>query len=170
MAKMLIPNYSFDASEKKVTLSDYSAIDIERLLMITNMTDNIIIFVFNDATKGGTAATNVVTLTYDTTSMSDSDDLQIFYDVIPATGTSTSVASSATNVTLLAANSARVGATIHNDSTAILYLKLGATASATSFTVKMDAGDYFETPFGYTGIIDGIWASANGYARITEVK
>jgi hypothetical protein len=33
----------------------------------------------------------------------------------------------------------------------------------------MDAGDYFETPYEYTGIIDGIWSSADGSARITEV-
>lgn len=86
-----------------------------------------------------------------------------------ATGTLSSVASSATSVTLLAANTARRGATVYNDSTAVLYLKLGATASATSFTVQLGAGDYYEVPGRYAGIIDGIWASANGNARITEL-
>ena len=167
--KKLIETYSFDASERKVTLTNYNPIVLDRLLMITNVTDNIIIYVFNDPAKGATVATNVVTLTYDTTSMDDADKLQIFYDDVPATGTTTSVASSATNVTLLAANASRFGAMIFNDSTAILYVKFGATASATSYTVKMDAGDYFEVPYEFVGQIDGIWASANGYARVTEV-
>lgn len=85
------------------------------------------------------------------------------------------VGDSATNVTLLAANTARKGATIYNDSSALLYLKLGATASTTSFTAILlgnggGLGGYFEVPYGYTGIIDGIWASdAGGNARITEL-
>lgn len=87
----------------------------------------------------------------------------------PATNTITSVASSASNVTLLAANANRLGATVYNESTAILYLKLGATASATSYTVQMGASTYYEAPYGYTGQIDGIWASANGNARVGEL-
>jgi hypothetical protein len=86
-----------------------------------------------------------------------------------ATPTVGNVASSATTGTLLASNAARLGAAVYNDSTQILYLKLGATASATSHTVQLVAGAYYEVPFGYTGVIDGIWASANGAARVTEV-
>lgn len=82
----------------------------------------------------------------------------------------TNVAASASNVTVLALNAQRRGATIYNDSTVVLYLKLGATASATSFTVKMQPDGYFEVPAGYTGIIDGIWASATGNARVTEIS
>jgi hypothetical protein len=49
-------------------------------------------------------------------------------------------------------------------------VKLGTTASATSFTKKMAVGEYWEVPFGYTGRIDGIWANdASGAARITEI-
>lgn len=87
----------------------------------------------------------------------------------PATATSSNVGSSATNVTLLASNANRLGATVYNDSTQILYLKLGATASATSHTLQMAAASYYEVPFWYTGNIDGIWASANGSARLVEV-
>jgi hypothetical protein len=89
-----------------------------------------------------------------------------------ATATLSNVASSATNVTLLASNSARKGAAIYNDSTQNLYLKLGATASTSSFTVLLVAGAYYELPTTsvYTGIIDGIWASANGSARVTELS
>lgn len=87
-----------------------------------------------------------------------------------ATTAVTSVGDSATSVTLLASNAARLGATIANDSSAVLYVKLGATASTSSYTVKMTQDAYYEVPFGYTGVIDGIWASdAGGNARITEV-
>jgi hypothetical protein len=86
-----------------------------------------------------------------------------------ATGTLSNVSGSDSSVTVLAANTARLGATIWNDSTAILYIKLGATASATSCTVKLLADAYYEVPYGYHGIIDGIWSSATGAARVTEV-
>ncbi len=85
------------------------------------------------------------------------------------TATLSNVSGSASSVTVLAANTSRLGATVYNDSTAILYLKFGATASTTSFTVKLQADDYYEVPFGYVGILDGIWASATGSARVTEL-
>lgn len=88
---------------------------------------------------------------------------------IASTATLSNVSSSASSVTVLAANSARVGGTIYNDSTQVVYLKFGATASTSSFTVKLAADTYYEIPGGYTGIIDGIWASANGSARVTEL-
>jgi len=87
-----------------------------------------------------------------------------------ATGTLTNVTGIATSTTLLAANTARLGATIHNDSTAALYVKFGITASTTSYSVKIAVDGYYEVPFGYTGRIDGIWASAAGAARITELS
>lgn len=87
-----------------------------------------------------------------------------------STGTQASVASSATSVTILASNANRLGAAVYNDSTAILYLLLGSgTASNAAYTVQMQAGNYYEVPAFYTGAITGIWASANGNARVTEL-
>lgn len=90
-----------------------------------------------------------------------------------STGTLSSVAGSGTAVTLLAANPARVGATIVNESSAILYIGLSATTPTNAlYTVALPAagttGASFEIPFGYRGIVQGIWASAAGNARITE--
>ncbi len=91
--------------------------------------------------------------------------------IAPSTTTQTSVTSSATNVTVLAANANRLGATVHNDSTQVVYLLLGSgTASSTNFTVKMASGGYYEIPFLFSGAIKGIWASANGFARVTEIS
>lgn len=88
-----------------------------------------------------------------------------------ATATLANVAGSASAVTLIAANTARLGTYIHNDSTAVLYVKYGADASATSFTVKLAAGAFWEMPNRpiYTGLISGLWASATGAARVTEM-
>lgn len=85
-------------------------------------------------------------------------------------GLPTNVASSAASVQIIGLNNKRLGATVYNDSTQILFLLLSeAAASATQYTVQLGAGDYYETPFKYTGPIQGIWASANGNARVTEL-
>lgn len=59
---------------------------------------------------------------------------------------------------------------VFNDSSAILYLKFGAGASATSHTVQVAAGGFYEFPFRplYNGQVTGAWASATGAARLTE--
>lgn len=89
--------------------------------------------------------------------------------VRPDTSAVTSVASSAASVTLLAANPNRLGAIIINDSNQVLFVKFGTTASSSSYSARLVSNGYYEVPFGYTGIIDGIWVAANGNARITEL-
>jgi hypothetical protein len=88
-----------------------------------------------------------------------------------STSSVTSVAGSASSVQLLASTSGRKGAYFYNDSTAICYLKLGTTASTSSFTVAMAGSSFYELPQPcYTGRIDAIWASATGNIRITEIS
>jgi hypothetical protein len=95
-----------------------------------------------------------------------------YYVPLPASAAALSnVASSATSVTLKAANAGRRGLIIFNDSTQVLYAKYGASASATSFTVKIAAGGYWEMPLPiFQGVVDGLWASADGNARVTEIS
>lgn len=91
--------------------------------------------------------------------------------------TRSSVSASATVVNLFAA--VGVGATsgadmvnriVHNDSVAFLYLAYGAAATTTDFTVKIPPDGYWEAPAPvYDGLITGIWSSATGSARLTEV-
>lgn len=87
-----------------------------------------------------------------------------------STATTASVAASASSVTVLAAITSRLGATFYNDSSALAYLKFGATASTTSFTVLLQPSAYYEIPGPhiYNGIIDCIWASATGSMRVTS--
>lgn len=89
----------------------------------------------------------------------------------PAASSITSVPDAAADTLILAANAARKGATVFNDSTEILYLVVdNSVASNVNFTVKLQADGYYEVPFGYTGEIRGIWAAnAAGAARVTEI-
>jgi hypothetical protein len=80
--KILFEDYSFDTAAQTVTFNTTDVITLEQLLIITNVTTNKIIYNFADPNAGGTIANNVLTLNFDTTSMSSSDKLQIFLDNI----------------------------------------------------------------------------------------
>lgn len=92
--------------------------------------------------------------------------------------TVTQVASATGSTQLAAANGGRRGLSVCNDSTAVLYLKLGAMASSTSYTTQVPAGGLYELPARalgndgiggyYPGVVTGAWAAANGYAYVTE--
>jgi hypothetical protein len=86
-----------------------------------------------------------------------------------ATSTTTNVAASVTNTNLLASNATRILATLYNDSSSIVFIKLGTTASATSFSIKLHPNSYWEVPTDYTGNIDAIWNTAAGNMRVTEL-
>jgi hypothetical protein len=118
------------------------------------------------------APTSLVTLT-------GADDAKIATDVSeaaplpvraarPSTGAGSTVAASATSVQLLASNANRLGAVVHNDSTAVLRIALGFTASATAFTFRLQAQETVVLP-PFTGAVNGIWETATGAARITEL-
>ena len=78
--KKLIENYTFNAATKQIIITDSQNITQEKLLLITNMTDGIIIFNFADSATKGSILGNIITLNYDTTSMSDTDKLQIWVE------------------------------------------------------------------------------------------
>lgn len=78
--KVLVTDYSFNASSKTVTFNSYTNIELNRLLLITNATRNTIIYNFANPTLGGTIAGNILTLATSTAGMSSDDKLQIFYE------------------------------------------------------------------------------------------
>ena len=80
--KILFENYSFNATSKTVTFNTADVITLEQLLIITNVTTNKIIYNFADPNAGGAIVNNILTLDFDTTSMSSGDKLQIFVDNI----------------------------------------------------------------------------------------
>lgn len=80
--KRLIENYTFNPTTKQIIIIDSENIPQEKLLLITNMTDGIIIYNFADNNARGSIQGNIITLNYDTTSMSDTDKLQIWVEDI----------------------------------------------------------------------------------------
>lgn len=83
------------------------------------------------------------------------------------TTTNANVSASATSVQLAAANTSRKELTIQNDSSSILYIKEGTTASTTDYKYKLYQDDIYRTN-NYTGRVDGIWSVASGAARVSE--
>ena len=72
--------------------------------------------------------------------------------------------------TIATASTGRLGCTIFNSGPGNLHVLLGtATASTSAFTVRLSAGDYYEVPFNYTGLIGGIFATA-GTAEVTTLS
>lgn len=91
----------------------------------------------------------------------------------PSAAVVTSVPQSLVVQTLLASNAMRLGGLISNAITnGFLYIKLGAGASPTDWTVKIAPGFAYELPFpAYTGQITGIWSTAGaGTAQVTEMQ
>jgi hypothetical protein len=78
--KTLVENYTFNAALKTVTFNEYPSIKLENVLLITNVATNQMIYNFSNALLGGTVLSNVLTLDFNTTSMSSTDALQVWYD------------------------------------------------------------------------------------------
>jgi hypothetical protein len=87
MKKLIPSGYQFLASSRVVNFpplfyGPQNPVSIENLLLITNVSKGQIIYNFADsATTGVVNSTSGFLLGYNTTSMADSDKLQIFYDI-----------------------------------------------------------------------------------------
>ena len=146
------------------------------------------------------AGTTVLTLEQSTTYCQSTDEIQIqilggggdppasevrvvntALDPVPVSGTvtsqvavrtptTTSVASSATSVTVLATNANRKGFSISNISSAKLYLSFTSPATTTNCFIEVPAGAFLllDQQLIVSNAIYGIWASANGAAQVTE--
>lgn len=90
----------------------------------------------------------------------------------PTIGITTTIPASGVPAVYLAANPARLGATISNDSPGrFLYIKLGGGVGLASYSVRLGPHSYFELPFpAYTGVIEGVWGpGVGGFAMVTEL-
>ena len=86
------------------------------------------------------------------------------------TPTTTSVASSGTSGTILAANSNRRGFSVSNISTSKLYLSFSTPATTLNSFIEVPAGAFLllDQQCIISNAIYGIWTSANGTAQVTE--
>jgi len=76
-----IGSYTFDAAAKTITFSGLGTLALEQFLLITNVTDNVVIYQFNNPALGASLAGSVLTLDFDTTTMSNTDSLQILMNI-----------------------------------------------------------------------------------------
>lgn len=79
--KTLTTDYTFDKTAKTVTFTGTKKPTvIEQMLLVTNVTNNTIVYNFADPSLGGTLSGSILTLNYNTSAMNNTDKLQIFYD------------------------------------------------------------------------------------------
>jgi hypothetical protein len=79
------------------------------------------------------------------------------------------VAQSATSVELLAEDLDRISFYVRNDSSNILYIALGATATTLDVIKLLPSDVYFEDK--YTGVVSAIWDTAGaGNARVLDIS
>lgn len=102
-------SYTFNATEKTVTLNGLNPIELEQVLLITNVNTNTVIYQFNKVGYGGTIATNVITLDFNTSVMNNSDSLQIFIDY------ESTLATSAMQDSILTELKIKAGLTVFNE-------------------------------------------------------
>lgn len=104
-------------------------------------------------------------------------DAQLRASAVPVVGsvavrtpTTTSVNSTTSSVTILAANANRKGLMISNQSTSKLYLSFNASASAGNSFIQMDPGAFLflDQQMIFSSAIYGVWTNANGTAQVTE--
>lgn len=75
-----IGTYVFDKVAKTIKFSGVT-ITQDQILSITNTTHGIVLYLFNKSTLSGSFSVDTLTLDYDTSSMANTDKLQIFIDI-----------------------------------------------------------------------------------------
>jgi hypothetical protein len=117
-----------------------------------------------------TAETTRVVLAADGPTVTTLSSIDGKTPAILKTPTTTSVASSATSVPILAANTNRRGLSVANLSTSTLSLSFSATATTANCFIQLPAGSFIllDQQLIVSNAISGIWSSANGTAQVTE--
>lgn len=77
---IFVDNYTFDKSTRQITFTDYASIRLDKIHLVVNVTAGVVIFNMANSALTGTVATNVLTLTYNTSAMNNTDKLTISYD------------------------------------------------------------------------------------------
>jgi hypothetical protein len=97
-------SYSFNASTKEVTISGVTTVTLEQFLLIVNATQDTVIYNPTCADLGGTLSGSVLTLDYDTTTFSNTDDLQIHFALNSTTDSTPSVLATEATLTDIETN------------------------------------------------------------------
>jgi hypothetical protein len=99
--KVLLQDYTFNAAASEIKFNVTDVVKLNSVLIITNVTSNVIIYNFANPLQGGTILNNVLKLDYNTSSMSSSDTLQIFLDLYGSPSTETTSVATNESIKLL---------------------------------------------------------------------
>lgn len=146
--KVKVVNYTFVASTKTITLTNYGTLRLDSVLAVFNATRGTVYVVPGNSSYTPTVATNVITLNaaVSTAGHADADKLTIFYDYpdrldkhISASGTL--VANTVTTQTLTQSGFAafEVEVTNVNGAAAMYGTVDGSTPSSTNFAFVLPA-------------------------------
>ena len=176
MQPPLLPGHTLSVTPEKNQLRVTITRDSDSQVVFNNLVRDA--GVLNQINSGGTPVTGTFWQTTQPVSFTwvGLTNAQLRETPVPVSSsalvsdTPSSVPSSNTSQTLIAANASRKSLTIFNNSTAILYVCFSETATQAGAKVPLGAGGFYEMPAGqiYTGIVSGIWASVNGNASIYE--
>jgi hypothetical protein len=78
--KIQINNYVFSASEKTITFSDFTSINLENIDIVINANKDKVIYNPLNSELDGSVIGNILTIETDTNGMDDSDKLIIYYN------------------------------------------------------------------------------------------
>lgn len=67
-----------------------------------------------------------------------------------------------TSVVLVAANANRKGITFWNNSIGNILIEFGAAPTSSSYAFKLNPDGYYELPFQFTGVVQGLWDAPGG--------
>lgn len=106
-----------------------------------------------------------------TVTVISSGTFSISNEKIASASITTTTVSNVASTLLLANNSNRGFASFYNEGTEEVLLKLGTSATSSSYSLKIFPNGYFELPVSpiYTGAIEAISVSTNVIIRITEI-
>ncbi len=80
MKRVDTTGYTFSASGKTVTFSQFATIGLGRIFLINNNTRGVVIYDPSQTSTKGTLSGSVLTLDFDTTGHNNADSLSIFWD------------------------------------------------------------------------------------------
>lgn len=78
--KNLQTQYTFVAASKTIQCDDFLRFGLPRILLIVNVTRGVVVYNPSNTATTGTLSDSTLTLTFDTTSHSNTDMLQVFTD------------------------------------------------------------------------------------------
>ena len=165
-------------------------------VLITSDDDNILVVGTEDGTKTGTqhvlrvapngdaivdqGAPNTVANSWPVKVTDGTDTLVVNPDgsinfnqtttVIANNATLSNITSSTSSQLIFSSSVNRKGFIFYNDSTSNCYIAFASTASSSAFTILLNSGmTYQNEAIIYTGSISVVWATANGFLRVTEL-